>query len=64
MGLLAPIRRRRADRAASSGLLRSIRLFRLFLAEQADPEGFYASLAEDAVGSRLPSTASWAAGRW
>ena len=46
MSLLAPFRRRRA---ASSGLRRSVRLFRLFLAEQSDPEGFYASLAEDAV---------------
>ncbi len=42
MGLLAPIRRPRADQAARSGLLRSVRLFRLFLAEQADPETFYA----------------------
>jgi len=49
MSLLAPIRRHRADQAASSGLLRSVRLFRLFLTEQADPETFYASLAEDAV---------------
>jgi SAM-dependent methyltransferase len=50
MSLLAPIRRRRADQAAArSGVLRSIRLLRLFLAEQADPETFYASLAEDAV---------------
>jgi SAM-dependent methyltransferase len=49
MSLLAPIRRHRVDQAASSGLLRSVRLFRLFLAEQADPETFYASLAEDAV---------------
>ena len=49
MSLLAPIRRHRADQAASSGLLRSVRLFRLFLAEQTDPEKFYASLAEDAV---------------
>jgi len=49
MSLLAPIRRHRVDPAASSGLLRSIRLFRLFLAEQADPEKFYTSLAEDAV---------------
>ena len=49
MSLLAPIRRRRADQAARSGLLRSVRLFRLFLAEQSDPETFYASLAEDAV---------------
>jgi SAM-dependent methyltransferase len=49
MSLLAPIRRHRVDQAASSGLLRSVRLFRLFLAEQTDPETFYASLAEDAV---------------
>jgi len=48
MSLLAP-RRPRADRTASSGLLRSVRLFRLFLAEQSDPETFYTSLAEDAV---------------
>jgi SAM-dependent methyltransferase len=49
MGLIAPIRRRRVDPAARSGLLRSVRLFRLFLAEQTDPDAFYASLAEDAV---------------
>ena len=49
MSLLAPIRRNRVDQAARSGLLRSVRLFRLFLAEQSDPETFYASLAEDAV---------------
>ena len=58
MSLLAS-RRDRADRdradhdraapATRSGLLRSIRLFRLFLAEQSDPEAFYAALAEDAV---------------
>jgi len=46
MSLLAPFRRRRA---AASGLRRSVRLFRLFLAEQNDPEAFYASLAEDTV---------------
>src|SRR5580704_8064341 len=46
MSLLAPFRRRRA---ASPGLRRSIRLFRLFLVEQSDPEAFYAALAEDAV---------------
>ena len=46
MSLLAPFRRRPA---ASSGVRRSVRLFRLFLAEQSDPEAFYASLAEDAV---------------
>jgi SAM-dependent methyltransferase len=49
MGLMAPIRRRRVDPAAGSGLLRSVRLFRLFLAEQTDPDTFYSSLAEDAV---------------
>ena len=49
MSLLAPIRRHRADQVAGSGQLRSVRLFRLFLAEQSDPETFYASLAEDAV---------------
>ena len=49
MSLLAPNRRHRADQAASSGLGRSVRLFRLFLAEQADPEAFYSRLAEDAV---------------
>jgi len=49
MSLLAPSRRHHADQGTSSGLLRSVRLFRLFLAEQTDPEKFYASLAEDAV---------------
>jgi SAM-dependent methyltransferase len=49
MSLLAPIRRHRVDPAGRSGLLRSVRLFRLFLAEQTDPDTFYASLAEDAV---------------
>jgi len=53
MSLLAP-RRDRANEdgaapATRSGLLRSFRLFRLFLAEQSDPEAFYAALAEDAV---------------
>src|ERR1700755_2147596 len=38
-----------ADQATPVGLRRSVRLFRLFLAEQSDPEKFYASLAEDAV---------------
>jgi SAM-dependent methyltransferase len=46
MSLPAPFRRREA---ASSGVRRSVRLFRLFLAEQSDPEAFYVSLAEDAV---------------
>jgi SAM-dependent methyltransferase len=57
MSLLAPLRRHRADQAnrlpdrvTHSGLLRSVRLFRLFMAEQSDPDEFYASLAEDAVG--------------
>ncbi len=49
MSLMAPTRRHSADQAPNSGLLRSIRLFRLFLAEQSDPEKFYSSLAEDAV---------------
>jgi SAM-dependent methyltransferase len=49
MSLLAPIRRIRADHATGSGLLRSVRLFRLFLAEQAEPDTFYAALAEDTV---------------
>jgi SAM-dependent methyltransferase len=49
MSLLAPIRRIRADQAAGSGLARSVRLFRLFLAEQAEPDTFYAALAEDTV---------------
>lgn len=30
-------------------MLRSVRLFRLFLAEQSDPEGFYTALARDAA---------------
>ena len=30
-------------------MLRSVRLFRLFLSEQADPDGFYAALAKDAA---------------
>src|SRR5215467_9930358 len=49
MSLQAPIRRHGADQAPPTGLLRSVRLFRLFLAEQSDPEKFYASLATDAV---------------
>ena len=49
MSLLAPLRRHRVDQASGTGLIRSVRLFRLFLAEQTDPEQFYASLAEDAV---------------
>src|SRR4029077_1551226 len=54
MSLLAPNRRNRVDqhrvdRLTRSGLLRSVRLFRLFLAEQTNPEKFYSSLAEDAV---------------
>jgi SAM-dependent methyltransferase len=32
-----------------TGLVRSARLFRLFLTEQSDPERYYASLAEDTV---------------
>jgi SAM-dependent methyltransferase len=30
-------------------MLRSVRLFRLFLSEQSDPDGFYAALAHDAA---------------
>jgi len=39
----------RTTAGTGSGLRRSIRLFRLFLSEQSDPELFYRSLAEDAV---------------
>ena len=49
MSLMAPTRRHCADQATPVGLRRSVRLFRLFLAEQSDPEKFYSSLAEDAV---------------
>src|ERR1700757_5112535 len=49
MSLLAPTRRHCADQPPPAGLRRSVRLFRLFRAEQSDPEKFYASLAEDAV---------------
>ena len=49
MSLLAPIRRIRANQATGSGLARSVRLFRLFLAEQTEPDKFYAALAEDTV---------------
>jgi len=49
MSLLASIRRDRADQEADSGLRRSVRLFRLFLGEQSEPDTFYAALAEDAV---------------
>jgi SAM-dependent methyltransferase len=51
MSLLAPFRRRGA---ACSGVRRSVRLFRLFLAEQTDPDAFYASLASDAVDQLAP----------
>jgi SAM-dependent methyltransferase len=36
-------------RRCHRGLLRSLRLFRLFLREQTDPESFYSGLAEDTV---------------
>src|ERR1700741_1897218 len=49
MSLMAPTSRHCADQATPVGLRRSVRLFRLFLSEQSDPENFYASLAEDAV---------------
>jgi SAM-dependent methyltransferase len=35
--------------SSSSGIARSVRLFRVFLREQADPELFYTALAQDAV---------------
>ncbi len=38
-------------------MLRSVRLFRLFLAEQRDPGGFYAALADDAAGQLAEYTA-------
>jgi SAM-dependent methyltransferase len=41
--------RRPAD-AGSSGRFRSLRLFRAFLREQSDPDGFYTLLAADAAG--------------
>jgi SAM-dependent methyltransferase len=40
----------RAAARGSRGLARSVRLFRLFLHEQTDPDNFYRSLAQDAVG--------------
>src|SRR5690242_18986833 len=33
----------------SRGLVRSIRLFRSFLTEQTDPDGFYGLIADDAI---------------
>ena len=38
-----------AQLGSSRGLLRSVRLFRLFRGEQTDPDSFYAALAEDTV---------------
>jgi SAM-dependent methyltransferase len=38
-------------------MLRSVRLFRLFLAEQSDPDGFYAALADDAASQLAGYTA-------
>jgi SAM-dependent methyltransferase len=62
MSLLSPIIRRRSPPHAhiagtgkpleikgDRGVRRSVRLFRLFLDEQTDPDRFYAGLAEDAV---------------
>jgi SAM-dependent methyltransferase len=61
MSLLSPILRRRSRSHAhvtgvvqprtkgDHGVRRSVRLFRLFLDEQTDPDRFYAGLAEDAV---------------
>jgi SAM-dependent methyltransferase len=56
MSMRSPVRRQAAvaptvtpDRRRSRGLARSIRLFRLFLVEQTDPDRFYSCLAADAV---------------
>src|SRR5260370_4203879 len=39
----------RPGERGSRRMLRSVRLFRLFLSEQADPDGFYSALAHDAA---------------
>src|SRR6266851_825347 len=46
-----PTATRSADQAdrGSRRMLRSVRLFRVFLREQSDPDGFYAALARDAA---------------
>jgi SAM-dependent methyltransferase len=50
MSLLQLLQRHRDVPAGPpTGLARSVRLFRLFLHEQDDPESFYRSMAEDAV---------------
>ena len=41
----------------SRRMLRSVRLFRLFLKEQSDPDGFYAALAGDAASQLAEFTA-------
>ena len=48
-GRLGPDVAEAKARRASQGLSRSIRLFRLFLREQTEPELFYSGLAEDAA---------------
>jgi SAM-dependent methyltransferase len=48
-GRLGPDAAEATARRGSQGLSRSIRLFRLFLREQTEPELFYSGLAEDAA---------------
>jgi SAM-dependent methyltransferase len=50
MALRASSTRTPPRRLAAQGRFRSLRLFRAFLGEQSDPEGFYTMLADDAVG--------------
>jgi SAM-dependent methyltransferase len=50
MALRTPSPRTSPRRRAVPRRFRSVRLFRGFLKEQSDPEGFYAMLADDAVG--------------
>jgi SAM-dependent methyltransferase len=50
MALRASSTRTPPRRPAAQGGFRSLRLFRGFLGEQSDPEGFYTMLADDAVG--------------
>jgi SAM-dependent methyltransferase len=50
MALRASSTRTPPRRPAAPGRFRSLRLFRGFLSEQSDPEGFYTMLAGDAMG--------------
>jgi SAM-dependent methyltransferase len=50
MALRASSTRTPPRRLAPQGRFRSLGLFRAFLREQSDPEGFYTMLADDAVG--------------